>query len=295
MKKAFETITQFILIAFLFGLVQLAVLGVTLDFSRVATWEFWVEVLGQFALTMTTFNVIYYLHRSKKTHDTGSRFYVAWQTNKLRVRQIEEQKLYDELDKAVENENLNRLKEKCNRKICKLCSRISYDEVITDKPIDELFEEYRVITKNLRKVAKFFERVRAHRLRKLIEKIRAGKIKVRKINAKIFLTDRELSSNKYDNYDINNALSEIKRNTDKAVAFFLCAILLAVVGFSFVLPYWWLALLKNITFVLSGIVSGISSAHKNVKMRTSIYENRNRFFSKNLNITVEYVSKEQEN
>lgn len=294
MKNTFETITQFIFLALLFVLVQFIVLGVTLDFSRLSTWAFWVEVLGQFALTMTTFNVIYYLHKRKKAHDEKGRFYCAWRTNKLRVKRIEENKMYDELDEAVNKENKERLKDKCNTKIYKLCSRLSYDEVNTEKPIAELFQEYRVLSDPKGIFAKLSEKRRAKKLTRLIEKIRAGKIRIRKIKAKVFLTDKELAEGKFDSYDINNTLIEFRRNTDKAITFFLCSIFLAVIGFSFISPNWWVGLIKNVTFVLSGVVSGVSSAMKTIKTKTAIYENRNRFFSKHLNLMEEYSPVEEQ-
>ena len=149
-----QTISEFIFITLSFFLVLLISLGISLDFSRIRTAVFWVEVAGQFTLTMTTFNFIYYLDRRNRMHDQKSRFYIAWATNKLRVQKIENEKMYEELEKAVEEENLLRLKKKCNKKLYKYCSRLSYDEVIDKtKTPEELLKEYRVDKKQKQMIA----------------------------------------------------------------------------------------------------------------------------------------------
>ena len=58
MKNMFETIVQFVFILFAFIIVLLVSLGISLDFSRLGTATYWVEVSLQLAMTMCVFNII---------------------------------------------------------------------------------------------------------------------------------------------------------------------------------------------------------------------------------------------
>lgn len=276
MKNALETIIQFLFILVTFILVVLISLGITLDFSKIKTVTFWVETLGHFGLSMVAYNVLYVYDRSKRMHDKKSRFFKAYATNRLRVKHIEKNKLFDELDKAIDDETALRLKNKCEHKLNRLCSRISYEEAISEKDIEDLMSENRVLEK------------RRPRIKKLIEKIRAGEIHVEKIDEHVFLNDKELVEAKNDSLDFNSFKVELNRNLIKGLTSWSLAILIAMIGFAFYSPNFLISLLKNILFVLSGMVSGITSAIQNVKLRTSIYENRNRFFSRRMGIEEEY-------
>ena len=278
-----HTISELVFIVLGFFLVILISLGISLDFSRIKTAIFWVEVLGQFGLTMVTFNFVYYLDRKNRMHNKESRFYNAWATNRLRVTKIENDKLYEQLDQAVEEENLLRLKKKCNNKLYKLCSRVDYDEVtdLTKTP-EAICKEYRVVEKYQKKMIK------------LIDNIRGGRVKVKKITAQVFLIDKELHLSRGDEYDFNNATVELERNGAKAVTFFACSILSASVLFSLAMPNFWISLFKNATFIFGAIISGFSSSIKNIKLRTSIYERRNVFLQRYLNLTEKYDFAEED-
>ena len=272
-----QTFSELAFIVLGFFLVVLISLGISLDFSRVKTAIFWVEVCGQFGLTMITFNFIYYIDRRNRMHDIKSRFYISWATNKLRILKIENEKLYDKLDEAVELENLDRLKKKCNRKLYKLCSRISYEEVIDmTKTPEQILVDFRVADKNKTKMLK------------LINQIRSGQIKIKKITSQVFLIDKELSLSRGEEYDFNNTCVELERNGTKAISFLICSILSVSILFSLAMPNFWISLFKNVTFIFGAIVSGFSSSRKNIKLRTSIYERRNVFLQRYLNLTEKY-------
>ena len=131
-KQILETITQFIFIAFMQTIVIFISLGITMDFSRVKTTGFWVETIFQFITSMTVFNTIYSLAKRNKMHDKGSRFFLAYATNRLRIRLLEKEKLYKELDTACTSETFENYKEKCNKKIYRYSSRICYDDVMSE-------------------------------------------------------------------------------------------------------------------------------------------------------------------
>lgn len=279
MKNILETIVQILFIFCTFILVVLISLGITLEFEKIKTVTFWIETLGNFVLCMVTFNVVYTYDRRKRMHDKNSRFFKAYATNRMRVKFIEKNKLYTELTQAIELEMLERLKSKCNKKLNRLCCRITYEDAMSETPIDELMRINRVLPK------------RAKKLEKLILKIRAGEIYIKKIEDKVFLSDKELVNAKNDSFDFNDFKVELKRNLTKGLSFWITAIILAMIGFSFYTPNFLISLLKNITFLLNGMVCGISCAIHNIKLRTSIYENRNRFFQRRMGIELEYSEK----
>ena len=276
MKNTIETFVQILFIV-LFGiLVILVSLGIEQDFTRVKTTEFWVEVSAQLALTMIIFNIVHALDKNNRLHDEGSRFFSAYATNRLRIKEIEDQKLYDKLDVAVEEKNKETLIIKCNNKLHKLCSRVNYNDVISDEPIEYVIKKFRVLKKKQKK------------FKKLVEKIRAGRIKVKTLNAEIFLHDKELLFEKREVYDYNSFMSELKRNTEKAITFLVCSVITATITFSFHSPNFWTALATNFTLFLGAAISGIFSSIKDVKRKTALYEKRNTFLHKYLDLKVEY-------
>lgn len=274
--KVLETLIQALFVLVTFVLVVLISLGITLDFEKIKTVTFWIETFSHFCLSMVAFNFLYVYDRHKRMHDKNSRFFKAYATNRLRVKHVEKNKLYDELDKAIAEETFLRLKEKCESKLHRLCTRLSYEDVMSEKDVQELMNDCRVLPK------------RKPKLEKLILRIRAGEIHVNEIREKVFLTDKELVENKNDNYDFNDLKVELNRNLSRGLAFWGLSIAIAMIGFAFYSPNFLESLLKNFLFVLGGMGSGITSAIQNVKLRTSIYESRNRFFQRRMNIEIEY-------
>ena len=147
MKNVGETLLQIIFIVASFILIMLLSLGISWNFEQIKTPEFWVKVASQTTLVTIVFNFVYALDKRNKTHDEHSRFFKAYATNRKKIKVIHNNKLYDELDSAVAQENLNILIEKCNNKLHKNCTRINYQDVITEKSIEELIKENRVSTK----------------------------------------------------------------------------------------------------------------------------------------------------
>ena len=283
-----ETVTQFAFILFMFVVVIIVSLGLTLDFERVKTLSFWIETGLQFAMSMTVFNTIYGLSKRNRTHDLKGRFYKAYATNRLKIKYLEEEKLYNELEKACEKENFERLVKKCNSKLYKLCSRICYDDVIQDTPIEELISFYKVAENKYLLFSKWCNNWQKHKFEKLVKKIRNGNIRVKPVKSVSFLQDRENYSKHYDNYDLNVYVENLERNTKKAFTFLLSSFVIAIIGFSFYSPNFLKTLLTNITLILSACVSGFRYANETVKFHTALYEHRNSFLHKHLDIKIEY-------
>ena len=176
----FETLSQiiFLLVFTIFAI--LVSLGISQDFSVLATTEFWVQIASQLVLTMTIFNIVHGMDLRNRMHNEDSRFFKSFATFRLRVKEIDTQKLYDKLDVAVEEKNKERLIKKCNDKLHRLCTRVNYEDVITQDPVDYLINKFKVFEK------------REKKFKKLVEKIRTGRIRVVPVKAEVFLQDKEV-------------------------------------------------------------------------------------------------------
>lgn len=279
MKKHIVETTSKIIFMFLFGIVVILIsLGIKQDFSRIKTATFWTETGVQLLATMVIFNIVYSIDLNNRMHDETSRFFKAYATNFLRIKEIENNKLYDKLDKAVEEKNNEVLIKKCNSLLHKICSRVCYEDVINEEPIINIINKFKVAKKREKKFIK------------IVKKIREGRIKITPIKAEVFLQDKEVSFEKYDVYDFNNIAYAIKRNTEKIITYLICAITASTLTFSFVSPNIWSALLTNFTLFLGATVSGFMSSSKSIKRKTALYEKRNQFLHKYLDLSVEHIS-----
>ena len=287
-KNILEVTTQFLFITFMFVVVIIVSLGLTLDFARVKTVSFWVETTLQFLMSMTVFDTVFGLSKRNKIHDTTGRFYKAYATNRLRIRHLEKNKMYKELDEACQKENNERVIKKCNDKLYKLCSRLCYDDIMEDKPINEIIEFYKVAEDKYVFFQKLRNKLKRNKFERLAKKIRNGNIRVKPVKSVSFLLDCENCAVSNDNCDINVFLENLSRNTKKSFTFLLSSFVIAIIGFSFYSPNFLKTLLTNITLVLSACVSGFRYANNSVKYHTALYENRNSFLHKYLDLTIEY-------
>lgn len=274
-----ETLSQILFLGLFSILVILVSLGINQDFTAIGTVEFWTEVSIRLIITIILFNVIYYMDKRNRMHDTESRFYKAFATNRLKVKEIEKNELYSALDKAVEEENEELLEELCNQLIHRYCTRVSYNVAISDEEISKILEDYKVLPKRRKK------------LTDLILKIRAGAIKLKHyVKADYFLNDKELAKIKTAVYDYSELALSIQRNTVKALTFTFCSIFIATISFSLVSVDFWTTFVTNFTLFLGAMVSGFASSYKDIKLKTAIYEKRNRFLLRRLQINIEYIA-----
>lgn len=287
-KNTLKTVIEFTFLLFVFILVIMIRLGIDQDFTQIKTTEFWIETSAQFALTMVTFNLIFNFDKNNTKHDKSSRFFKAYATNKLRIKQIESNKWHNQLDKAVEKLNQELLEEKCNILLHRVCTRIDYADVMNEivpeegepyfiKTTEELLDECRVLPKRRKK------------LEKIINKIRAGAVHIHKVKSEMFLKDKELIFSKKHAYDYSAPLQDIKHNLKKATSFIIITLVLATISISFVSPDILETIISNIVLVLMAMCSGFTSAKNEIKKETAVYENRNAFMSQYLDIDVEYT------
>ncbi len=285
-KTALETAVQIVFIFLLFILCVLITLGISWDFKDLETIAFWVESGTRFIMVMVVFNIVYYLHRKNQSREHHCRFYIAYMTNRLKIKHLEDNRLFDELDNAVVTENKERLVVKINALLHCYCTRIFYEDVMenltpeSEEPtyvdVEELIKRFRVFDKFQKKFIK------------LVDKIRSGRITVPPIKSSSFLRDKELTKLSFETYDYSDTANEIERNLQKGGTFFLIAVVTSAIGFSFVSPNFLKALFMNLLSLVMAVVSGIFSAVKSLKKKTRLYEARNSFLKRRLNIDVEY-------
>ena len=275
-NNVIETLSQFIFMLLLFIVVILVNLGITQDWSVISQEEFWIKVFFQLLVVMLVFNIIYKMSLRNRKHDTDSRFFKAYATNRLRRDLIAKNNLHDKLQVAVENKNQELLENKCNLLLHKVCTRIYYADVMNELSIEELATNFKVNEKKI----KLFEKV--------VLKIREGRVKIKKINPDCFKQDKELFFESTEIYDYNKTMYAVKENVRKMVTYTIITVLMATVSFSFASVSFWTAFVTNITLFISGAISGFTCANNDVSIRTSVYENRNSFLEQYLDLTIEY-------
>lgn len=270
-----KTLAQGLFIVLALVVIMFVSLGLELDFSRLKTFKYWVSVIIKLSLTMLTYNIIYRLDRKNKLNLRTSRFFVAYATNRLRISKIYTDKKLDQLQKAVDEENEKRLQNKCEKLFNKICSYVKYADI--EKPVEDLIEFYKIQKKYHKKFIKIYN------------KVKSGRVKIKKLKISVFLTDKQLVNSKEITYDYSLVRELFLRNTAKMFSFLFFTMLSSIIIFTFVIPSIWTEIVSNVTIILGAISSGFASSSKDVKHLTFIYENRNNFIFEHLEIKEEYI------
>ena len=279
MKNVFETMLQVCLGIAAFIVSLLITLGISSDFTRVSTAAYWIEVAAGAGLMLVIYNMIYIMDQNNRAKNTRSRYYVAFQTNRLRMNFIQENKLYDQLEQAVKSENEERYIKKCTKLIHRITSRTSYEDIKNCKGVEEVnkLSEKLLLKKRGKK-----------KLARLYTKITSGKIKIKEIKTDNLLRDKEITSTESEQLDYSDAALETKRNIQKVLSFILYSVVSAVFTFSLTSVPFWQAFVKNVTMFFGAAISGFASSRGKTNFKTSIYENRNAFFERRLGITEKF-------
>lgn len=282
MRNVFETILQVFLGIAAFVVSLLITLGISSDFTRVSTAAYWIEVAAGAGLMLVIYNMIYIMDQNNRARNTRSRYYVAFQTNRLRMNFIQENKLYEQLEQAVKDENEERYIKKCTKLIHRITSRTSYEDIKNCNGIEEVnnLSERLLLKKRGKK-----------KLARLYTKITSGKIKIKEIKTDNLLRDKEITSTEPEQLDYSDAALETKRNIQKVLSFILFSVISAVFTFSLTSVPFWQAFVKNVTMFFGAAISGFASSRGKTNFKTSIYENRNTFFERRLGITEKFEIK----
>lgn len=275
--EIFETLSKIALTAFMFVVIMLISLGIELDFSKLYKVSFWITVGTQLAFVMIVFNMVATSHSRTKSKNKNSRFYSAYATNMLRIKDIEDNKRYDDLTEAVNKENEELYKQKCNDKIHAITSRLGYNEIVENiDNMNHLCEKYRITGRS------------AKRLKKVACKVISGSYHFPRIKDKMFLKDKELSSSNKSMIAFNVAGDKFKGNTWRTITFLSITILINVIGYKYNSVDFWTWVITNLTLVISAIVSGFYEGHREIQLRTAMYEERNAFLQKHLDLNIKY-------
>lgn len=279
MKSVLQTIVQFAFCIVMFVFTFLVTLGIRADFSILETTEYWIQVAISTVLMIFVYNMIYIMDQKNRSANKNSRFFIAFQTVKIRTDFISSNHLYEKLEQAVKDENASRYKNACNVKLQKLTSRFGYDEIIglNEEEFLPFLEKYLIRKKS------------AKRLCKLFKKIKEGKIKIRSLQAENLMQDKELGkANNPEILDYSDKQYEAKRNIFKIASFIGTSIIMSVISFVFTYMNFWQALLTNAVLFFGSAISGFYSSVAKTNFKTSVYENRNAFFERRLGITEKF-------
>ncbi len=285
MKNILETILQFVFCIVMFVFTFLVTLGIRADFSILETTEYWIQVSISTVLMIFVYNMIYIIDQRNRSANKNSRFYIAFQTVKLRTDQISKNHLYEKLEQAVQDENEARYKNACNAKLQKLTSRFGYDEIIglNEEEFMPFLEKYLIREKSTKRFCKLFK------------KIKEGKIKIRTLQAENLMQDKELGkANSPEMLDYSDKQYETKRNIFKIVSFIGTSVIMSVISFVFTYMNFWQAFLTNTVLFFGSAISGFYSSIAKTNFKTNIYENRNTFFERRLGITDKFIDSSAE-
>lgn len=283
--KSLKSFTSLIFALISLILVIIVSLGISLDFQKLATAEFWLEVFIKWCLTMILFNLAFEYDKQNKVHDTDSRFYSAFATLKLRIREIHKEKRYEALNGAIALKNENNIKELWSARLHKYCYHVNYDDITAETDFNALADKL-AITKGRKRFIKVCEQIRQG-----AEYKRFGLFPYKPIKEEYFLKDNELSRISTDKFEYSEKEETAKRNLSKSTMFFLVSVISAIITYSFFTENFWGELVSNLFTMFSAMASGFSYSARNIKDKTQIYENRNDFLERYLNITIIYQKK----
>ncbi len=276
-NEIFETLSKIALTVFLFIAMMLITLGIELDFSKLLTFSYWITVATQLAFVMIVYNLVCTTHGRTKARNIKSRFYIAYATNVLRVKEIENNNLYLPLSEAVEEENEEIYKRKCNEKIHAITSRFGYEEIVKNiDNLDELFETCKISNRQ------------AKRLKKVAYKAVSGGYRCVRIKDKMFLKDKELIPHDKSMIALNVANDKLKGNAMRMIMFLVPTIILNVIAYHYTSVDFWTWFVTNLTLCISAVVSGFYEAQREIRSRTAMYEERNAFLKRYLNLDMVY-------
>lgn len=277
-NEVFETLTKIGFAVILLIVVMVITLGIDLDFKRLLSLDYWAQVIVQLIITMIVFNMVATSHLRTKSLNKNGRFFISYATNKLRIEEIENNDLYDKLSEAVEIENKDLYIKKCNDLIHKVSFRLNYNEVIENiNNIDCLVEKYKITKKR-----------RIKSLKKVAYKIYSGKVRIKKIKDYMFLRDKELNTTEESMISLNTSKDKLKGNIYKMTTFLIVSMFLQMLTTSFKMVNFWTWLITNLTLFISAIASGFYEANREIRLKTAMYEERNAFLKRKLNINVVY-------
>jgi hypothetical protein len=276
-NEILETLIKLAFIALLFVVVMLVSLGVELDFTRLADVDYWVQVSLKLVFTMIVFNMVCTSHVRTKSRNENSRFFLAYATNNMKIKEIQNNDLYDALTDAVKLENEDLYIKKCTSKLRNVSMRLTYEEVLENiDNLPELANKYKIVGKHYKK------------LEKVAYKVVSGKYHIKEVKDTMFLRDNELNYKDDSLITFSVVKDKVGGNISKVIIFMVVSMFLQILIYQFYMPDFWTWFITNLTLFIGAVVSGFFEANREIRLKTAMYEERNAFLKRRLNINVVY-------
>lgn len=278
-----QTLIQFALLIVAFILVAMLSTGFKLDWDKIDE-AFAILVAIRLVFTIVTYNVVFSIDNINRRKVQDTNYYVTLATNKKKIEVIYKNKLFNELDTAIKEENKERFIKTCNNLIRSVSSRLSYDDICT------INEEGKTVFKDVDTLLKYYSlsENKAKQLKIVLTKITDGDVKFEEIEADDILIDRDEKGDKTATMKFNYKAFLFKKNIVKAVTFFVTSIVMTIMQFTGGMANFWVELFKNLTLLLGGAVSAVMLSYTYVKVRTGVFEQKNKFLEKRMGIMDKY-------
>lgn len=280
-KDWFNTAVQFALIIFGFILLVLISAGIRFEFERLKDLDFWFDVLLRLAITLILFNLVFSIDLKNRRGNKQNRYYYVMATKQMKIKHIKDNNLFEDLGKAVDEENQERYEQRCTYLLHKVSVRIAYEDLPKEKTdmgewLAEIKEKFLLSDKDLRRV------------KKVALKILNGKVKIQKLTADDVLNflGEEKSANKPI---VFNSADEIRNiNCYKTLTFMFSVAAMTVLSYE---PTWTdviYNIVVNFSLLSGAAVSGGFSAGNFLRKQTEVLERQNNMLVKRMGIMTEY-------
>lgn len=275
-----QTVVQiaFLIVAAIVSI--LITLGTTLDWGKLASWNYWVEIIARMVVSLIIFNVIFEMDQRNRRRIKDSNYYATIATTKLKIQRIFAEQRFDDLDRAVAEENQARFEVAANVMLHKVTARVSYKDIdfanLDDASIDNLCRKMLMGERRKKK------------LKKCLSKVADGRVKFEEVTAEEILRDEEIEKDGHIALHVNYKHLAIKRNVSKAINYLVTSVVLATIGFSFYKPDFWPLLAANATLFLGAMTSGFMQSIGHTRLRTEVFQLRNEFLVRRMNINDKY-------
>ena len=284
-----QTLIQFALLIVAFIFVAMLSTGFELNWDKINI-AFAILVAIRLAFTILTYNIVFTIDNVNRRQIKNTKYYVTIATNKKKISVIYKDKRFDELDKAIKEDNKERFIKACNYLIRSVSSRISYDDICiynqetkkyTYPDIEEIGTKFKLSDKKKKQ------------FQKVIRKVTDGDVKFEEIETDDILIDKDEKGDKAPTMKFNFKAFLLKQNLVKGFTFLVTSVVMTVMNFTGGMANFWVELSKNATLLLGGAVSAIMLSYAYVKNRTSVFEQKNNFLEKRMSIMEEYKEEKQ--
>lgn len=283
MKKnnTFNTIVTVAFVLLAFVLLILMSAGISLEFDRLADFNYWINILIRLVVMMLLYNIIFTFDLQQRKSEPNTAHYIAVATKQLRINRIKRENMFAELGKAVDAENEERYATECTRRLHRVSVRIDYNDLPKEKCdltkwLAEIKEKYLINDKDRK------------RLEKVALKILNGKVKIRKLTADDILDMLGDDNEKNDVIIFRSSVLIRYQNLIKAAMFLLGVTAMTVFRWH---PSWTdiiFDIIINSTLLIGATYSAIINAKCFLKRKTIVFNNQNILLAKRMGLIEEY-------